>query len=170
MRVQGNIKRVGALAIVAVLTACAMLLTATASGLPVDKVKAELKDASLSPAPLYPTRVPDSVTCCGARVYIEKGNFNVTFIDDDREILAGFGRGSKAMFGRLKHSLKKADDAKVKRVDIGGQKALFAKTKTTIFYLWRAQNRTYYAVNGVDNDGADRRDLRTMVATAAPLR
>ena len=44
--------------------------------------------------------------------------------------------------------------------------AIFARSDSTIFYLWKAQGRTYYAVNG----GADRKALRTLVASSARLR
>lgn len=145
-----------------------LVLASSASAIDAGKVEAKLKSKPLSPAPLFPTRLPASITCCQAAIYTSKGNFNVTW-HDHRAILAGYGRGNKDLLPDLLHDLKKKGD-KVLRVTIGDQKAIFAKSKATIFYLWRAQGRTYYAVNGVHNDGADRKDLRTLVATSAPLR
>jgi hypothetical protein len=147
------------------------LTVPSASGRSSNQVKAvrqALIAAELHPSPLYPTRIPQRISCCKATLDGNGDHFTALFTDGRRDPV-------QVDYARLSiHALRRyvqmthAQGHEVEHVRIGGRRVTFAKTDVTFFYGWRAQGFSYM-VDSHYTGTVKPRDLRTMVASARPL-
>ena len=134
----------------------------------VRNVRRELIHASLHPSPLYPTRIPQKISCCQAQLNRHGSHFTVSFTNGSRNpVLVDYSRLGKRTLGRY-IKFTHAQRHRVRHERVGGRRVVFARTDVTFFFGWHAQGYSY-VVDSHYTGHVKPRDLRKMVASARPL-
>lgn len=162
----GRMRTVSGVGILALAVAFATFAAALASADSPRAVRAQLRDAGLKPAPLYPTKLPARLRHSDAELQTGGGGFTVSFRRRKPFVDAYLRREDAGGVRRAKRDAR-AGGFKLRKLRLRGRRVYFVQTNQYGCYIWGEQRRSYFFCVKA---GVTRKALRRAIQSMRPLR